>query len=258
MDISSPAKQTLRCQYQGGAGREEQYRPPTPCLGEFQVGPKNAKRAKYCKVCAPFAKKALSAENAAAAYKADPKTHAKITLTNRHNRRKAAGRPIRPIGSMQACQYPDKNGKRAEGCKRTFKVRSSAQKFCDPCQLRADADRAQDYRDKHHDELLVIYRNRGADLRKHAAIGKKFPPDWDHWPLDWKIIGTELLSVDYLSNPDLGTRMDSSRILKCPYSENWEKALSGPKLGSKRAINLVGQIRKRLGKPARLLQNTAA
>lgn len=183
-------KQILQCDFRGGIGlpekwREvelpegwggelpEQYRPPKPCLGQFEKRP-NCRPAKSCEVCSPFAKALLSALKANANYKADPVKGAKIALKNRHKRRKAAGRPIRPIGSMQPCQYPDKHGgKRAEGCEITFKVGSSAQKFCDPCQLRADADRAQAYRDAHPEEVKATNVLRWKSQRERLNGAKR-------------------------------------------------------------------------------------
>ena len=35
------------CEFQGGIGKDDEYRPPTPCLREFEVGPRNIKRSKY-------------------------------------------------------------------------------------------------------------------------------------------------------------------------------------------------------------------
>jgi len=103
-----------------------------------------------------------------------------------------------------------------------------------------------------HPEQRKEYDKRSAKRRTaRVRFAKQFPPDWDDWALDSKIIGIELLRQEHISNPDLGERLDSSRLLKCPYADTWERALCGPKRGSKRAINFVGEIRKRLGKPAR-------
>jgi hypothetical protein len=161
---------TLRdCEYKGGIDKPETYRPAQPCLGKFHPDSHNQKN---CAVCKPFARLAHNAVMAAAKYQADTKKAAEIALTNRHKRRKDAGDPVRPIGRMQPCEYRDKGGKRGEGCEIKYKVRSSAHKYCDPCQLHADADRAQEYRDTHHDELLIQYREKGKKLRDQAKIGK--------------------------------------------------------------------------------------
>jgi len=138
-----------RCQFQGGAGLAEKYRPGTPCQGEFLQRPCNEPRQKYCKACAPFAKKWLSAQNANARYKATPQKFAKITRENRWKRRKTAGRPCARIGVMVGCKYRDRGGKRGKGCLRKFERKSSSQKFCAVCQKHADADRAHAYRDAH-------------------------------------------------------------------------------------------------------------
>jgi hypothetical protein len=158
-----------RCEFQGGLELEEKYRSSLPCLVEFEPSSPNAK---YCENCAPFAKKWLSAQNANARYRAEPEKYAKITRENRWKRKKAVGRACRRIGSMQRCEYRDKRGRRGVGCEIKYKLRSSAQRYCDPCQLHADADRAQEHRDTHHDELLLIYRARGKTLRNGAGLGK--------------------------------------------------------------------------------------
>ncbi len=181
-----------RCQFQGGDGLEEKYRPPSPCLGEFLVlRPCNEPRQKYCRVCAPFAKKWLNARNAAARYKAEPNKYAKVTRENRWKRRKAAGRPCPRLGIMVQCQYHDKQGRRGKGCLGRFERKSSFQKFCAVCQKHADANRAQDYRDRHPDkekarQALRWKRQRDeiASLRSQAAQGQllavlqKAPESW--------------------------------------------------------------------------------
>lgn len=159
---------TRVCEFQGGAGRPEKYRPSQPCLGEFEVRPQNAHRSKYCKVCAPFAKKALSAENANARYKAEPEKFAKITRRNRWKRAKAAGRSCRRMGSIQRCQYRDKRGRRGEGCLGKFALKSSFQKFCDSCQKHADADRARASRIKYRAEINRRDRDRAKRQRDLA------------------------------------------------------------------------------------------
>jgi hypothetical protein len=268
-------KQILQCEFRGGLGLPEkwsngvglpekwggelpeQYRPPEPCLGQFEVRPQG-RPAKYCKVCSPFAKKALSAMKANANYKADPVKGAKIARTNKHKRRKAAGLPIRPIGSMQPCQYPDKHGgKRAEGCEIKYKLSGSFQKYCGPCQLRADADRAQAYRDEHPEEvkarnvlLWELRRQNLVDLQAKAAELAQRPSDWYGKPIEWRVVGTELLSADEVSNKQLGERLDGSRIFKCPYGKdgtNWQTALSGP--GS--ATNFISDVRKWMKRPGK-------
>jgi hypothetical protein len=156
-----------RCEFQGGAGLPEKYRPKAPCLGEFDVSrPNNAEWQRYCAVCAPFAKKWVSAQNANARYKGEPEKYAKITRENRWKRRKASGGPCRHIGSMQPCEYRDKRRKRGQGCEIRYKLRSSAQRYCDPCQLRADADRAQDYRDKYPEKEKARQLTRSKTTRE--------------------------------------------------------------------------------------------
>jgi hypothetical protein len=135
-----------------GAEIPVKYRPMAPCLCEFEVAHKNAKRSKYCKVCAPFAKRWLSMLYANARYKANPEKFAKIVVKNRHKRREATGRPVRAVGSAQPCEYRE-NGERAEGCTITYTLTGAAGKYCPQCQLRIDAQRAAEWREKHPEEV---------------------------------------------------------------------------------------------------------
>ena len=156
-----------RCEFQGGAGLEEKYRPKSACLGEFEPSSPNQKN---CEICRPFARRAHNAIQANAKYRTDPKKYAKRARKNRWRRKKATGRPCRRIGSMQRCEYRDKCGKRGEGCEIKYKLRSSAQRYCDPCQLQADADSAQEYRDTHKSE--VARRDRERHKREREALAK--------------------------------------------------------------------------------------
>jgi hypothetical protein len=155
-----------RCEFQGGTGLKEKYRPTSPCLNEFEP---NSPNQKNCEICRPFARKAHNAIEAASKYRADPKKSAQKAREYRWNRRKAAGRQCRRIGSMQRCEYRDKRGKRSEECEIKYKVRSSAQRYCDPCRLRADADRAQDYRDKYPEKEKARQRARWKTMREQLA-----------------------------------------------------------------------------------------
>ena len=83
------------------------------------------------------------------------------------------------------------------------------------------------------------------------------PDDWLAKPIIWRIIGTELLSQDYISNKELGERFDSARIIECPYGETWKASLWGPEK-SKRATNFVGEIRNWVRKPGGMLAQAAS
>jgi len=82
------------------------------------------------------------------------------------------------------------------------------------------------------------------------------PADWHTKPIDWRIIGNELLSEPYISNIELGRRLDSSRLLDCPYGEeprSWKKALSSNKATLNRAaIKLVNEVRKWVGRQGKI------
>ena len=136
------------CEFKGGIGRAERYRPPDPCLWEFEVKPKNIARAKYCKVCAPFAKKALSAENANARYKADKRSSPRSPAQIGGPEGKPPVDHAVAVGSLQSCEYRDEHGKRGKGCERNYKLRSSARKYCDPCRKHIQLDRAPNTKQK--------------------------------------------------------------------------------------------------------------
>jgi hypothetical protein len=87
------------------------------------------------------------------------------------------------------------------------------------------------------------------------------PHDWGEKPEDWRIIGSMLLSQDQISNEDLGKRLDSARIVKCPekYGNNWAEALSSDqRKNSKRAIDYIWEIRQWVRKPGGSKRKTDA
>jgi predicted transcriptional regulator len=87
---------------------------------------------------------------------------------------------------------------------------------------------------------------------KHLRAMTSLPQDWYQKPIEWRIVGNELLSRDYMSNVELGRGLDDSRLLTCPYGESWEKALSSNKRDLNRtAIKLVSAVRKWIGKPGK-------
>ncbi len=116
----------------------------------------------------------------------------------------------------------------------------------------ADPERFKKYAQKsyarHQKERTEYARQR------RAAAWR--PADWDTKPIEWRIIGTELLSQEYISNEDLGARLDSSRLLTCPYGDNWKSALSSTKATKREtATNLIGEIRKWVKRPGRSAAN---
>ena len=68
---------------------------------------------------------------------------------------------------------------------------------------------------------------------EEAAIirrAKAMPADWNDRPIEWRIIGAELLSQDdYMTNKELAARLDRSRIITCPYGKQttWTAAVGG-------------------------------
>jgi hypothetical protein len=66
------------------------------------------------------------------------------------------------------------------------------------------------------------------------------PLDWNDKPIEWRIIGNELLSQRaYMNNDELADRLDTSRILKCPYALIWKDALN-----TRGFLLLVNKVRK--------------
>jgi hypothetical protein len=139
-------KAKRRCEFQGGTGLEEKYRPKSPCLGEFEP---NSPNQKNCAVCRPSARRMHNAREASKKYRAAPKKYAKRSRENRWKQRKADGRPCPRLGVSVACKYRDKRGKRGAGCLTRFERRSSFQRFCPVCRTHAEADRAREYREAH-------------------------------------------------------------------------------------------------------------
>lgn len=73
------------------------------------------------------------------------------------------------------------------------------------------------------------------------------PADWWARPGDYRVIATELMAKDSISNRELGKRLDAIHLIKCPYGESWEEALSGPG----RAANRVSEVRKWMKRPGK-------
>jgi len=99
--------------------------------------------------------------------------------------------------------------------------------------------------------LKASHARRKEDLQQ-LRIRAWRPADWDTKPTDWRIIGNELLSKDYMSNVELGQRLDDSRLLRCPYGECWEGALSSNKqIVNRAAVKLVNEIRGWVNRPGK-------
>jgi predicted transcriptional regulator len=106
----------------------------------------------------------------------------------------------------------------------------------------ANAVRTPEKRQAASDRLTKRHAEQKAKL---AAAWR--PADWWQKPVDDRIVATELLAKDYMSNKELGRRLDSSRLLNCPYGQTWELALSGPG----RAANYVTEVRKWVNRPGK-------
>ena len=77
--------------------------------------------------------------------------------------------PCPRLGATVQCKYRDKHGRRGEGCLRKFNRKSSFQKFCAVCQKRADADRAQEYRDRFPKKEKARQAHRWTIVRQELA-----------------------------------------------------------------------------------------
>jgi hypothetical protein len=96
----------------------------------------------------------------------------------------------------------------------------------------------QDYRARQRKKLQELER-----------LAVRHPADWKDKTIRWRIVDTELLSEDYLSNKQLAARLDASKILKCPYAETWLAAATDS--GNRGFILFIGKIRKWVNKPGK-------
>jgi hypothetical protein len=114
----------------------------------------------------------------------------------------------------------------------------------------ADPERFRKYAQKSYAKHRTQRLDEAAKRRQVAWR----PRDWKERSTDWRIIGTELLKQDYISNEDLGGVLGASRIVMCPekYGKSWGAALSPDKrTNSKAATELVRQIRAWVGRPGK-------
>ena len=90
-------------------------------------------------------------------------------------------------------------------------------------------------------------REKQAKMRLRAS---QRPADWLEKPTDWRVIGTELLSSEHMSNKQLAARLDASRIVKCPYSDTWTTSVT-----DRRFEKLVNLIRGWVKRPGRVAES---
>jgi hypothetical protein len=87
--------------------------------------------------------------------------------------------------------------------------------------------------------------------RKTALAAAQRPTGWDAKPIEWRIIGTELLlEVGYLSNKQLAARLDESKILRCPYADTWRAAAADE--NNRGFVLFISKVRKWVNKPGRV------
>jgi hypothetical protein len=127
--------------------------------------------------------------------------------------------------------------------------------MCPRCgRLRAFAK----YKKAHPERRRESDKKQGQRRTEKVRFAKQFPPDWHERPIAWQIIGIILLSEKgYMSNAEVFQRLDSSRILICPYGRTWMDSAS--KSDCKKFINRIRKWVNRPGKnPASIpLKNSA-
>ena len=121
--------------------------------------------------------------------------------------------------------------------------------------LNRNVERYKAYAIDYRDRNLVSVRKKQriaakAKRDRVAATLAARPADWMKKPIEYRIIGGELTSIDgQMGNRELAQRLDLSRIIKCPYASTWTIALSG----AGRAANYISDIRKWMKRPGKTL-----
>ena len=79
--------------------------------------------------------------------------------------------------------------------------------------------------------------------------------------MEWRIIGDRLLSTDYMSNADLFSWLDSSRILPCSYADTWADSMNKQKCSEEKMKNcseFIRKIRAWVKKPGKIMGKKSA
>jgi ROS/MUCR transcriptional regulator protein len=110
-------------------------------------------------------------------------------------------------------------------------------------------------RNRYHDNLPVSRaksREKQTNMRLRAS---QRPADWLEKPTDWRVIGTELLSKESMSNKELAARLDASRLVTCPsrYGENWKAAVK-----EESCEKFINRIRGWVKRPGRVAESKLA
>lgn len=96
-------------------------------------------------------------------------------------------------------------------------------------------------------------RNRAKYAGRKLKLAKAWrPDDWDNKPIDWRVIGNELLSRSYMSNEELAEHLDAGRILKCPYTQSWKVAMK-----ERTCSEFIRKIRAWVKRPGKAAGNAA-
>jgi hypothetical protein len=83
---------------------------------------------------------------------------------------------------------------------------------------------------------------------EQLQFARQYPSDWwDDDKADWRPIGSELLSrMGYMSNEDLADRLNTARIVRCPFCEDGDW---GCITRTGRAMNFIAKVRKWVNRP---------
>lgn len=130
-------------------------------------------------------------------------------------------------------------------CGEEYPRRKGMTKTCLKPECRKELDRRTDaanYRRNIHKKKAQQKISRA---RRKARTWR--PADWLDRPIEWRIIGTELLSRhEYVSNQELAKILDAAEMIKCRYGPTWFAAI-----GKEECKKFIGRIRTWVKRPGK-------
>ena len=149
-----------------------------------------------------------------------------------------------------ASQGPDVNKRKSEKMKAHWKVNKDAHSAA----IRKGANKPQAKKHKSAASKRAMANNpalanRLGERNKQLWASRR-PADWMEKPTDWRIIGSELLSKEHMSNKELAARLDASRIAKCPYGDTWQASVR-----ERSCEKFINQIRGWVKRPGRVAES---
>jgi hypothetical protein len=143
-------------------------------------------------------------------------------------------------------QGPDVNKRKSEKMKAHWKVKKDAHSAA----IRKGANKPQAKKRRSAASKRAMANNpalanRLGERNKQLWASRR-PADWMEKPTDWRVIGTELLLKESMSNKELAARLDASRIAKCPYGDTWQASVK--ERGFEKFINQIRGWVRRPGK----------